>query len=514
MWYTESKNMVNNCSSGNKWTSLLKQGKHSKAMYRIKAINISLAGIMLNGCCSVGPKYDPPSVEMNCEWHSQLSEGMQNDSPDYFVWWEALNDPILNSLIFRASQQNLDMKIAALRVLQARSYYEGKKGNLYPHVDASASGGHLYYSKDALLNGVLAGSNPCGNIHRNVNFFELGFDVEWEIDMFGYTRRQIKALEALSEAEEDAFCDSWITLSAEIAKNYIQLREQQLRKLIAQNQVDTQQEILALTKDLVSVGLQTADLSLMAEQQLSVLSAEIPLIDLTIDKSIHRLSILLGLMPEELFSELSCYQELPVLPMEKPVGVPSEILRRRPDIRKAEREFAAATEYTGSAIAALFPRFSLRGFIGDISTQLPHLFNPSSGTWFLQPQLLMPIFNSRMLQEDVKDKKLKAEEACNQYQKTVLLALEEVENAIASFHYELNRHYLLETALESAEKTQAITADLFQRGLKDYIEVLKTNRAVLSAKEIYAESQIALLMHYISLYKSLGGGCDLTCQES
>lgn len=482
-------------------------------MQKIRVANISLVTIMLSGCCSIGPKYEPPSVEMNCEWRSQLSEGMQNESPDYFVWWEALNDPMLDSLIFRASQQNIDLQIAALRVMQARTYHEGKKGDLYPHMDASISGGHLYYSKDALLNGVLAGSKPCGPIKRNINFFEVGFDAEWEIDIFGYTRHQITALEALKEAEEDSFCDSWITLSAEIAKNYIQLRDYQQRKLIAQKQVDTQQETLILLQDLVTIGLQSTDIALQAEQQVSILSAEIPFLDLAIEKTIHRLSILLGLMPEELFSELICTQSLPVLPVNKPIGVPSELLRRRPDIRKAEREFAAATEYVGSAIAALFPRFSLRGFVGDISTQLPHLFNPSSGTWFLQPLLLMPVFNSRMLQEDVKDKKLKAEEACRRYQKTVLEALEEAENAIASFHYEMNRHYLLQASLESAEKARTVMADLYSRGLRNYLDMLAADRTLLLAQDSYIQSQTSLLINYIALYKALGGGCDLACQE-
>lgn len=472
-------------------------------MQKIQLVHICALTALLCGC-STGPQYEPPGIEETCSWHSPLSAGMHQAPVDTFLWWEALDDPTLNSLITRASLQNLDLKIAATRVLQARGYHRGKKGDLYPHIDASVSAGHLYYSKDALLNGVLAGSKPCGHIHRNVNFFELGFDAEWEIDIFGATRHELNALAALSEAEEEAFCGGWITLSAEIAKNYVVLRDLQKQRALAQQQIDAQQEIASVTAGLVEAGLASAEEALVAKQQLDQLSAEVPPIELDIDKAIHRLSILLGLAPGELCDELACAQACPLVPADMPVGIPSELLRRRPDIRKAERELAAAAEYVDSAVAALFPRFSMRGFIGDISTQLPSLTGPASGTWLLQPQLLMPIFNSRLLQEDVKDKRLKAQATCHQYQKTVLEALEEAENAIAALHHEQARQRLLQEALNSAEAARALVADLYRRGLKSYIDVLAADRALLTAQALYNESQLALLLHYIALYKALG----------
>ena len=456
--------------------------------------------------CTLGPKYEPPQMDIPDCWSTTPPAELDLESLDCFVWWESLNDPILNSLIQRASQQNLDVFIAGTRILEARAEGKGKTAELYPHIDASMTCGRASFNKKALRNIWPTCQNRKHSNRRNVSFFEIGFDAEWEIDLFGYRKHEINAMQAKLEGVEESFKDVWISLSAEIARNYIELRSLQQRLHLITRNIEFQQDTVLLTKELVNIGIGNAIDLLQFEEQLNTLSAQKPLLELSIDKAIHRLSILLNYTPGELFSELCEPEALPLLPCEKPIGIPSELLRRRPDIRRAERELAAATETIGAAIAALFPRLSLYGFVGDISTQLRSLTNGTGVTWFAAPQLLLPIFNSRLLMQDVNLNKIRTQRAIFDYQKTVLIALEEVENGIASFKYELQRSEYLAAALQTTQNAYRLVFDLYRRGLKDYLEVLSISRSLITAEEAYLQSQTELLFDYISLYKALGGG--------
>lgn len=464
--------------------------------------------------CSLGPQYIPPMNDAPCEWHSRPSEGMSNQSTECFVWWEALNDPLLNSLIKRAFLQNLDLDIAATRVIEARSERTGKQAEGYPRVDASASAGRVHFGKNGIVNRVLKDSCSDHNTKRTFNFFEIGFDAEWEIDLFGRIAHETRALDAKIDSIEESLCDIWISLSAEIAKNYIELRGSQLQLEITEKNIASQQDTIQLVQKRLDIGVASIIELRQAEEQFYTLSAQKPLLELSIQKSIHRLSILLGYAPDELFAELSQPASLPQIPYHKPIGLPSELLRRRPDIRKAERELASETEQIGSAVAALFPRLSLRGFLGDISTQLSSLSRSSSGTYLAGPQLLLPIFNSRLLMQDVKNSKVRTRRAYYEYQKAVLEALEETENSLATFHYELEKQQHLAESQTSIQEAYRLTSQLYERGLKDYLEVQLLNRSLLSAENASIQSQIDLLLHYISLYKALGGGWNvIDCEE-
>lgn len=463
----------------------------------IASLNLILLG------CMVGPKYAPPNMEIPCEWHGQLSPGMQSESPDCFHWWEALKDPHLNSLMERAAAQNLDLFIAASRIREARLEKQGGMAKSYPRLDGSSTYGNVGYNKKTL--NKLLDSNCCKkhtkSRTKHVNFFEVGFDVEWELDLFGMNAHELNALKAKLEASREEYLHIWISLSAEVARNYIELRTFQLRLINMNKNIHAQKETIQLSKSLHQAGFSGTVDEKQAEEQWNILAAQRPQITLAIDKAIHRLSILLGYAPGALFCELSVPSFLPVLPVQKPIGIPSELLRRRPDIKKAERDLAAATEMVGSAIAALFPRLSLTGFIGEITT-----FCSNGLAWFAGPQLLQPIFNSKLLQQDVKYNKIKVEQACYEYQKTVLAALEEVENAIASFHSELERNYYLAQARKASQEAYEFTHHLYQGGFKNYLDVLVTDRVLLEDDQAFLQSQADLLYHYISLYKALGGG--------
>jgi len=454
----------------------------------------------------MGTKYSPPECEVPCEWDEVQSTEFSQDSPDCYRWWESFNDPLLNSLIEEAAKQNLDLHLAMTRILEARIIWKGAKAGLLPHVDGSITYTYANYNQK-VLDEVLGCNHSC-NKHRkgqkSLNLFEAGFDAEWELDLFGMNKHKSEALEARSDASQEDFSNAWVSLSAEIARSYIELRGLQQRLKILEQNIWSHWETKGLTSSLMIGGFAGLQEERQADEELSMLLAEKPQLEFMVQKNIHHLSILLGYFPRELICRLNTAQQLPCLPSYRPIGIPSELLRRRPDIRKAEKEVEAATAEIGVAIAAMFPRISLTGFIGDIATAC----TKGSFLGFGGPQVLLPIFNSKMLQDDVCLNKIKTEQALLQYQKTVLEALEEAENAIAAFHFSMQRTCELERQMNSSQEYYHSVQQLYETGLKNYLEVELANRRFLAAQEAHLQGQVDLLLHYISLYKALGGGWD------
>lgn len=458
-------------------------------------IKIFLLNIFLMGC-TVGPRYAPPLMDMP-EWHSDIPEEMELISPDCFIWWQSFNDPLLNSLIDRMKIQNLDLQIAGYRLLETRLEAHYGNASLYPHIDAGVNYGNIGY-KPQMLNKILGKS--CPNRPKNLNFFETGFDAQWEMDLFGMKAHENNSLQAYTEASEQNYLNMEISLTAEIAKNYFELRANQASLEITNKHIHSQTETLQLTADLINTGFLSTIDQMQAQSQLSTLLAQKPQLELGIIQSIHHLSILLGLPPGDLFCELCKPDILPTLPCENPIGIPSELLRRRPDILKAERELAAATENVGVAVAALFPRLSLQGFIGDLQ-----LLGKGGLTWYAGPQLLVPLLNSKLLKQDVKINQYKAEEALSHYRKTVLEALEEAENAISAYRFEKEKNKHLQKALQHSKEAHQLALELYEKGFKNYLEVLQLERLQLLDQEALLKSQSQLLLHYITIYKAIGG---------
>lgn len=475
-------------------------------MRSMNSLQCLLVTVFLAGC-TLGPHYEPPTLDMPEQWENTAGEGINSRSPEDFSWWRSLNDPVLDSLIQTAARQNLDLYIAGTRILEARSQWKGKTGDLYPHIDASLTAGR-FHGNTEILKHILGCCHHKGDGKRNINFFEAGFDASWEIDLFGAAKHEINAMQARFEGSQESLNDAWVSLSAEIARQYIELRSQQQRLILLNQTIESQRDTVKLTAELLRIDAASAIDLLQSEEQLSALEAQKPLIYLSIDIAIHRLSVLTGEFPGNDCYDLHATGRLPQLPYHKPIGLPSELLRRRPDIRKAERELATATELVGSAVASLFPRLSLIGFIGDVGTQLKNFSNGSGGTWLAAPQLLLPVFNSKMLQQDVELNKTRAQQALFNYQKIVLSSFEEVENSLASYRYESERNAILEQAVRQADETYQLSWDLYQRGVKSYLEVSTIHRSLLSAQETHLQSETQLLIHYMSLYKALGGAWD------
>jgi multidrug efflux system outer membrane protein len=453
--------------------------------------------------CSVGTKYIAPEVDLPCEWNPEHAEEFSEEPIDLYRWWESFNDPILNAIIEQAANQNLDLHLAMTRILEARLALKGGQANLLPHVDGSITYSYARYNQK-LVDDIL-GFGHCRRGHRNLNLFEAGFDADWELDLFGLARYKNQSLEAMVEASYEDFSNAWVTLSAEIARSYIELRGFQQRLIILEDNIQSQMDAKEMTKSLIVGGFTGSLEQIQVDDELNMLIAQKPQFEYLIYRNIHHLSILLGYLPRDLVCQLMAVQPLPNLPCRRPIGIPSELLRRRPDIRKAERQVASASAEVGAAIAAQFPRVSLTGFIGEIATAC----TKGSFVGFGGPQVLLPIFNSRLLQDDVCLNKIKVEQALIQYQKKVLEALEETENAIAAFHYGMKKVQYLEDRKNSSHDAYFMVLQLYESGLKNYLEVQTNQRTFLAADEEFLQGKVDLLLNYISLYKALGGGWDV-----
>lgn len=453
--------------------------------------------------CSLKKSTDFNSLQIEVpeEWQSCLNEKINPSEQIDDQWWSSLNDPVLDWLIEIAASQNLDLHIALTRVLASRRELEGTKGSVLPHIDGSITYGHVQY-KQKVLNRLLGFHCPNHSGTRNVDFFEAGFDAEWELDLFGMKKHQAAAIYATMEASEFEFANVWVTLTAEIARNYIELRGHQKRLQLLDKSIQFQMEMYQLTKGLSQAGFVNDLNQLNAETLLNSLISEKPVLELAITKTIHRLSVLLAYSPGQLSEDLKDCSDLPSMPESLSIGIPSELLRRRPDILKVERELAAASEVECSAIAAFFPRISLYGFIGEIAA----LCSGGSITWAAGPQILFPLFNSKLIEQDICLSKIKVQEALYCYQKTVLEALEEVENGIAAFRAEKEKAELLKKSYTASKEAVKLTKELYEQGFKSYPEVLETNQIFMKQEERYLQSQVSLLLHYIALFKALGGG--------
>lgn len=463
---------------------------------KIRSIYFLILLTLLAGCNS-SSKYAPPDLDMPCHWNNPPPPQDIHEDEDMVTWWKSFNDPILEWLIETASEQNIDLYIAMTRICEARYERKGAEAPYYPRIDATCSNSYLH-TQNKIVNHLF--DNNITN-KKTFNLFEAGFDADWELDFFGKGNYDRRSLQAKLEATEENYYDIWITLSAEIARNYVELRGYQHRLVLLDNTLQDQKEAISLLQELNKTGLQSSVENSMAEELLYQFEAERPLLLLAADKVIYRLAILLGYAPGDLMCVLAPPGEIPAIPDLLCVGMPSDLLRRRPDIRVAERQLAAATESVGSAIADMFPRLSIRGFIGDIATNLKS-FNIG---YFLSPRLIMPLLNSSTVKQDVTINRIRAHRACFEYQKTVLNALEEAELAMATLRAESDRSHALFNAYRSSQKAYDFNKELYTNGLRDYRELLISHKNVSSTQDAYTQSQVALLSAYISLYKAMGG---------
>ncbi len=468
---------------------------------------LALAAWGAGAGCTVGPDYHAPTAQTApAQWAEPVGSGTAAGPASLAAWWKNFNDAELDSLITRALHENLDLRIAEARVRQSRAQLGSAKSSLGPSFDTKDSFARERQSANQpIFASLLPPSVPLED-----NVYQAGFDASWELDVFGGGRRSIEAAHASLDAALFNQADMQVTLVSEIAQNYLAARMMQSRLGIARRNIAAEAKEVTLARERYQHGLTN---SLDAEQASTVLAqteASVPVLETQLQMSIHRLGVLLGQSPEALLGELGV--EAPPLqaPPNVPVGLPSDLLLRRPDIREAERKLAAATAQIGVATADLFPKFSLTGDIGFESVSPSTWFDAPSRFWSVGPTAQWQLFDSGRVRANIRLQSAKQEEALASYEKTVSTGFEDVENALVSYAKEQVRNQALRRVVTSSGNSLRIAQEQYTRGLSSFINVLDAERSTYQAQDTLAQSDQDVIKDVIALYKALGGGWQTT----
>jgi outer membrane protein, multidrug efflux system len=479
------------------------------------------AGVIPYGC-KAGPDYRTPAVKMPRGYEG--ATGLPTTSPTtmpittrsvidaehapWVEWWTKFDDRKLDSLINRALTANFELAVARARVQEARAVQRIAKSELYPTVDLSAD-----FLK---TRGSAAGYGfPYGLPGADSNLYHIGFDASYEVDLFGGVRRSIEAAGATADATVNERRAVQITLLGEVARNYIGLRALQRRLVVARANLADQQKTLEVVKRRFKNGLAPNFDLVRVTAQVAATESSIPPLEAGIRQTMYGLAVLLGEQPTSLESELDANAPIPPVPPKVPVGMPSELLRRRPDVMRAERVLAAATAEQGVATSELFPHLTLGGSAGVESQQAHELFdqhNPSSGFYAAGPAANWTIFDGGRRWANVDRSKALVAAAVAAYQGTVLEALGDVESALTAYDHDQTRRETLNTLTVQSQEAVRIAQQEYSNGLIDLLDVLEVQRNLYSAQDALAQSDQAVSCDVVAIYKALGGGWETEAQ--
>ncbi|MGA2439927.1 MAG: efflux transporter outer membrane subunit [Tepidisphaeraceae bacterium] len=480
---------------------------------------IPLAVLALWGC-AVGPDYKQPDMKTP-EQYSEIGSATQPTSrstpgastrPDYQRWWETLNDPTLNRLIDRAVRGNPDLLAAEARIREARFNRGILVSGLFPDVGAQGGYTHTRTSlNSAEISGfsssASSGQIPISSLVES-DLWQAGFDMTWEIDVFGGNRRAIEAAGYSVQAAQWDQRDVLVSMLAEVAVNYIELRGSQRELQLAKDNLQSQEQTLELTRRKAEGGLVPYLDVAQQEAQVATTAAIVPTLEGQIRQTIHHLGILLGQDPGSLSEELSGVEPIPVGPGSVPPGLPGELLRRRPDVRRAERQLAAATAQIGVATADLFPKFSITGALGVGSQSFKKLFDYSSRMYDIAPGVTWDIFNAGKVASNIHVQNERQAEALQGYRKAVLQSLGDVDDALVAYNREQVRLQSLREAVAANQKAVDLSTELFEKGSADFLSVLDAQRSLFGAQDSMAQSEQQVSADLVALYKALGGGWE------
>jgi outer membrane protein, multidrug efflux system len=472
----------------------------------------SLLVVLLSGCM-VGPNYHPPQVPLPGSWAERPATQVSPKIVNLSSWWTVFHDRELNSLIERAASANTDLQIARARVMEARAIRGVVAADYYPEVDIEASYSRSKGSENLISTGSGAPSSAVtpssGGSSSGKNLFQAGFDASWEIDVFGGVRRAVEAADAELQASEENYRDVLVSLFAEVARNYLEVRGSQLRKAIAEKNIFLENRTLEMTKGRLEVGLGSELDVAQAQAQLASTESRIPSLESAEKQAVHRLGVLLGMEPGALGTELSGSAPIPVGPPEVPAGLPSDLLRRRPDIRRAERELASSTARIGVATSDLFPKFYLTGLVGQQSADLADVTLGSSRYWSIGPSVAWPLFAGGRIRANIALRNAQQDAFLARYEKTILTALEDVENALVAYDKEQETRRSLVKVMEANRKAFDMASELYVRGLVDFLNVVVNQRALNLSEDALAQSTQRVSANLVALFKALGGGWEM-----
>jgi NodT family efflux transporter outer membrane factor (OMF) lipoprotein len=471
----------------------------------------ALVPLLLLGACTVGPDYHAPDAPSPASFaqaagQTPLSRTVP-EKADVAQWWTGFQDKTLDSLIARALAANLDLKTAVSRLRQAREEVIIAGAAEWPQVNATGSAARLH--SNANLASRL-GSQPGGGTApgggTDLKLYSAGFDATWELDIFGGTRRQVESAKANSDAALWQLHDNEVSLTAEIASTYFLLRAAQARLAVLTSEAARQNDTLTLVASRRKAGFVT---QYDVDQQnvlLATTNAEIAPLEAEVAVAQHALAVLLAQPPEALYAELREPAPLPPVPVTVPTGLPSELLRRRPDVRVAERRLAAATANIGVAVADLYPKFNLIGAVSFSGNRFSNLFSSGNLGEVGYGGITWPIFSAGKIEANIRSKEEDRNQAYFSYQKAVLGAVRDAEDALARYRTDQQRLIALERAAESGRSSVEISSQQYRAGLAPYLNVLSAEANYLSVSGQLVQSRQALVTDLVSLYKALGGG--------
>ncbi|MBN1510546.1 MAG: efflux transporter outer membrane subunit [Phycisphaerae bacterium] len=514
---------------------------------------IVLLGCIVSGC-AVGPQYHAPEPALPPQWHQAATDGLAPGAANLHEWWLVFADDQLSSLVHRAVEGNLDLRLAMLRVREARALRGVAAGELLPSLAGQGSYQRTKYSANGFFGGAIgraAGSNAtfaesvargvasgyltqglgtilpevpglassvAGNLvgmipgrsklpdTDEMNLFTTGFDASWEIDVFGGIRRSVEAADSELAATVEDYRSVQVSLLAEVAATYIDVRALQSQIEATRRNIELQKQTLSLTRARFDAQL-TSELDVhQARTNLATTESELPLLESGLTLAVYRLGVLLGGEPAALYDELSASRAIPQPPSETFVGVPTDLLRRRPDIRAAERRLAAQTARIGVAAADLYPRFTLSGTLGFDARDFSHMLDGRSVTYGLGPAVHWSLFNGLRNLSRIAAQEAATHYAYVSYERTLLMALQDVESAMVAYKNEQARRDALLRAAEAARQAVQIAEKRYEDGLTDFQNVLAAQRSLVNLDNAVAQSRGQVAVYLVALYKALGGG--------
>jgi NodT family efflux transporter outer membrane factor (OMF) lipoprotein len=467
--------------------------------------------ILLFSGCAVGPDFVRPDAPSEEEWIDSDVPQIKTEPADLTDWWKVFNDPTLDSLIETAYEQNLPLHIAGLRIMEARAQLGVAIGNQYPQLQQVSGSGTAVQISDNAPNSSAA--------DKFFYDYQLGFDAAWELDFWGRFRRGVESAQANYLASIAGYDDALVTLTAEVARTYVLISTFEERIVIAQANVDIQKRSLEIAEARFEGGLVTELDVQQAKALLNDTEATISRLKIGLRQSRHGLSILLGIPPGGLKDVLIESGTIPEAPAEVVVGIPADLLRRRPDIRTAELEAAAQSALIGVAKADLYPQFSLVGSIGLQSSEkggissnnanFSDLFDSDSITYFAGPSIQWPILNYGRITSSVRVQDARFQQLIVNYQNTVLNAYREVEDAMVGFLRSQEQVQYLADSVKASKRSVDLSLIQYREGVTDYQRVLDTQRFLTQEQDLYTAVNGEVALNLIALYKALGGGWQI-----
>ncbi len=449
--------------------------------------------------CAAGPDYETPSAELSSRWSSAPDrETAEEAIPADQAWWKVFQDEPLDALIERAIRNNRDLRAAVCRVEASRAARNYAAGAYYPSADAFGA-----YSRSK--------ASPDGTVQTPespdpINLHSAGFDFGWEIDLFGKIRRSVESAQASYEAAAEDYHDVMVTVLAEVCRNYIDLRTAQARLRYAGENVELQRKTLELTKNLFAAQI-VGELDVrQAESNLANTESEIPTLVIEEAAAVYRLAVLLGETPDALPEDLRTGSPLPEVRDDLELGLPADLIRQRPDIRRAERLLAAQTARIGIATAELYPSLRLTGMIGIQSRSLAGMGNIHNNMWSFGPSLDWNAFDGNRIRSAIQIEKALTQEQLAHWEHTVLRAVEEVNNAVLAYEQEKKRKQSLDVSVASLKRSVELVDIQYRSGLTNFQNVLVTQRALSNQQDRLAASEGAALQSLVRIYKGFGSG--------